>query len=87
MALLYVDTKMSVEQLSCVHKDKWDDAEHNIKRLLEYTTFRNDTQVDNITSIRQNLTRAKESENACPRFLSIVKIRLQIIAKAWENRL
>jgi hypothetical protein len=86
LAMMYVDAKMSVDDLDCKEIYGWDDASYLTRRMAEYSLFRQDPQSDNAKNAFDNLLKARVSENACDRYLNIVKLRFEVIAKSWGTR-
>lgn len=86
LAILFVDAKMNVDMVDCKHSEYWDEALYLTKRMATYATFRQDPQAANANSAFENLGKARLSLNACDRYLNVVKLRLEVIAKSWGTR-
>lgn len=86
LAVMFVDAKMAVDTLDCKHADNWDEAMFLTKRMSTYANFRQDPQSANANNAVENLGKARLSVNACDRYLNVVKLRLDVIAKSWGTR-
>jgi len=88
LATMFVDAKISIDDLDCKESFGWDEATHFTRRMSEYAVFRQDPQADNAKSTLENLKKARLAQNvsSCDRYLNVVKLRLEVIAKSWGTR-
>lgn len=85
---LFAETVVSVERLNCsqIMPGDWVTAQLYARELSVYAEVRKDPQQENIAEIGNNLAKAAQSSNTCDRYLKIVKLRLQVVAKALGGR-
>ena len=85
---MYIGVKLDIDGLSCKDStpDQWKIAQFDAKRLAAYSSFRKDPQADNALSVEKNLASAADKPTICDNYLKIVKVRLEILNKAWGKR-
>jgi hypothetical protein len=83
-----VNTKISVDKLSCEQKDQWNDALDKANKLAVYSELRSDPQANSIKQLHEALTKARDSKNNtfCENILKINKTRINVVIDAWKGR-
>jgi hypothetical protein len=94
LAGAYIDTRLEINNLKCEAKDdsfvqiSWQSALYHSKFLKEYTTFRNDPQVETASGISVNLQKALDAKNEkmCNHWLKLTQSRMSALETAWKGR-
>lgn len=83
----YVNLSVSLDKVDCKIKDSIEPAIKDADWLNRYAEFRKDPQRISTKGIVDNLTKAKEgNEAACNRWINLSKTRMKIIQEAWRGR-
>jgi len=85
----YIVLKDYMEDLRCDQKveEDWKKAIAKAHRLVIYSDFRDDPQLDNTKGIEKAINNAYTgSEAFCEAQLKLTWIRMDIIKKAWKDR-
>lgn len=82
------EIKLIVDNIKCGNENMWGSADMRIEKLEIYTKWRDDPQALALKSLRENLSKARESKNIkfCESLLNINKSRIDVIADAWKGR-
>lgn len=88
LAYHFSQTVVYVEQLKCENMipGDWIAAQLYAREFGVYAELRDDPQQDNIKAISENIAKAAEKSSTCPAYLKVVKLRLQVVAKALRGR-
>ncbi len=89
MVKMWVETKLSLDQVDCSASERgWDVVYSNSQRLALYTEFRKDPQAENMRGLANHADKMSQggSKTFCELGKKTADGRLSAARKAWEGR-
>ena len=81
-----VETKVAMDALTCGNDAGWESTILSAVKLATYADYRNEAQLENVHSIKDNLVKAKDSKATCQLLVNVAKSRVDILVDAWRIR-